>query len=326
MANDIEPLPVKVSPEQGESGQGFLLRVASRNALSLKAMLRWTGCTSLQTLAPGSIPAIAHATQASATWLRRNLPLNRSRAQLKFVEWHGHDWAMPLARRGWHGQICAQCLREGTPCQSVWEMTGSFACLRHRRLLIDRCPRCKAPISWARPATDVCRCGRYLSAGQDAREIDEGEAAWTSSMLTMLQSPGGVAAGLTLRPSWLTYLSPEGLFTIAFAAGVRERPGDGVLPSSSKIRSSPERNAKTLMLGLRRLAGATFIDDQSPAALRDLIFEQSLERLCARGTTQANVDIGRDLLAWLRRVPRRGLSLTGRRPLGQLNLFEGTSP
>jgi hypothetical protein len=53
------------------------------------------------------------------------------------------------------------------------------------------------------------------------------------------------------------------------------------------------------------------------------MFEPGLDRLAVRGQTEADRDIARELLEWLRDPPRRRPGFTGRRPMGQLALFAG---
>lgn len=55
-------------------------------------------------------------------------------------------------------KICPDCLSESPYCRRVWEFSAVTACLTHRRLLIDECPKCKRRISWLRRNVTVCSC------------------------------------------------------------------------------------------------------------------------------------------------------------------------
>jgi hypothetical protein len=120
MRTDIEPLPVQVSPEDGEGGAGFLLRVAHRNGASLGKVLSWLGLTSLHSLTPEALWLLARATQVPSSWLAARLPIRRKHARYQTVEWMHHGWTCAHALRGKRPQVCPLCLKEGTPCQAVW--------------------------------------------------------------------------------------------------------------------------------------------------------------------------------------------------------------
>lgn len=52
--------------------------------------------------------------------------------------------ASPVAGNG--GRFCPDCLRDsGGRWRMTWQLPTGFACLRHRRLLADACPRCGLP-------------------------------------------------------------------------------------------------------------------------------------------------------------------------------------
>ena len=326
MAVDVQTLPVILPPETGESGPGFLLRVAQRNGLALKSMLSWLGVSSLQTLTPMAIRRLAHATDASYAWLQTNLTLWKWRERYRYAEWYGHGWSSLLSLRGARPQVCPDCLREGRPCQAAWEMTGAFACLGHRRLLIDRCHHCDKPLTWTRPAVEVCGCGRYISAGNSPVLVDCESTEWIALLLTKLHSRGETHCWANESHQWLSHLSADGAFNVIYAAGVRLRPCARILATNSKAYLAPAQVAQIVRRGVQRLHDHIDLDRPCSTPFRELVYEQGLERLHARGETVADRAIAGELLAWVRDVPRQGLSLTGRRPLGQLDLFQTGGP
>lgn len=56
-------------------------------------------------------------------------------------------------------KICPLCLREETWCRKAWDVLPLTSCPLHRIVLVDFCPHCAHPISWARASISVCRCG-----------------------------------------------------------------------------------------------------------------------------------------------------------------------
>jgi len=325
MTSEIRPLPVIVLPGADESGPGYLLRVAQRNGLTLKGMLGWLGISSLQTLTPFGIRRLAYATEAPHTWLRKSLVLWLRRERFQFAEGLGHRWSSALGLRGARPQVCPDCLRERGQCRASWEMTGEFGCLQHGRLLTDSCPHCGMPLTWMRAAVDVCACGRYLTAGSPTHSLNTDHVCWLELLGARMASPEQVGLPLAETVPWLAHLSPDGAFTTVYAAGVRVHPSERI-PLTSRVNPAPSTVAEIIDRGLQRLRDEAVGERSCSESMRGLVYEQALERLSTRGETEADRDIAGELLAWVRTAPRHGLSLTGRRPLGQLDLFSTERP
>ncbi len=66
-------------------------------------------------------------------------------------------------------KICPGCLSESQYCRRVWEFTAVTACPKHRRLLINECPRCNKRLSWARKGVTLCHCEFDLRESPGAR-------------------------------------------------------------------------------------------------------------------------------------------------------------
>jgi hypothetical protein len=60
-------------------------------------------------------------------------------------------------RRESAAQFCPDCLQEGAYHRLVWIPVAVSACLRHQRVLVDRCPNCRASVT-IRSVVDA-RCG-----------------------------------------------------------------------------------------------------------------------------------------------------------------------
>ncbi len=140
---------------------------------------------------------------------------------------------------------------------------------------------------------------------------------------------GAVAIRLPARPNvgqivgaMLRHLSADGAFNLIYAVGVRLLPCTRVPASSSKMRPSPVEVSQIVDRGVQRLRNCVDLDRPCSKQFREMVYEQGLERLHVRGESAADRAIAGELLAWVRAVPRQGLSLTGRRPLGQLDLFQ----
>ncbi len=73
MSNDVSPLPVRVTPEEGESGLGFLLRASSKNGVPMKSLLKSAGATKSRWMKPAAIPVLARITEVASEWLRHHV-------------------------------------------------------------------------------------------------------------------------------------------------------------------------------------------------------------------------------------------------------------
>ena len=56
-------------------------------------------------------------------------------------------------------QVCPECLRQDEYCRIEWDLLPFTACPFHKKVLLDKCPRCNKRLSWVRNRASVCRCG-----------------------------------------------------------------------------------------------------------------------------------------------------------------------
>lgn len=317
----VMPLPVRVEPEPDESGLGALLRSAASNGIGLRYMLAWMGILGLSLKSRDQIAPLAEVAGLPPRWLQNNLRIERSSDGHRWAEWLGRAWTFPPSLRRLRVQYCPRCLRDRPICRSAWEITGAFACERHRTLLQERCPHCRSQVSWDRPAPDICSCGHYLS-GSEEQDATEVHLQWVAVLLTLagIEDRARIVA-TDLMPRWFYTLSPDGLYATAHAAGVR-RGGFAPLPSKlSMYVAAPMEVARVVELGVKRLCEIRELQTPCTIEMRAAFHEEALERLLKRSNVLADRDVTSDLLAWLRDQPKRGASLSGRKVRGQLRLF-----
>ena len=321
MSNDFSPLPVRVFPAEGESGLGFVLRASSRNGVPMKTLLKSAGASKSRWIKPTAIPVLARITEVASEWLRHHFIIARPDNGHQLSEWHGALWSFPLSLRGMRAQYCGACLRQFGRCHAAWELGAAFVCLEHRAMLRDRCPHCGRIVSWARPAIDVCACGRYLTAQSPQPEAAAWQLQWTATVLAgTTDIPCSQMQGSELPPC-LQSLSPDGLLAVVFAFGVRESAGANVSGTEAVVSPAPDVTACIVERGLRRLRSLRPFETSCPPALRDVVYVEGLERLARRGASDADRAIAVSLRDWLRGVPKAGYSTVGRRVRGQLDLF-----
>lgn len=155
----LHPLPDRVAPVGGEAFASFVDRVAALYRVPLSTALHRTGVTDDDSfralpvgygvvLAPDRLEAFAHATRLTPERVTGMLLAGYQGGPLDLS---GLDMAAPrsvraVALREWGyfagSHACPSCLADDGAWRVRWKLPWSFACVRHRRLLIDTCPDC----------------------------------------------------------------------------------------------------------------------------------------------------------------------------------------
>lgn len=162
--------PVQEDIQAGESGQGYVLRMASANFLTgLGEIRRRLGKNTTATLTSSDALFLAQWFGADVTKLQRALEETDLTDLDEFVDGVNQSvYAGRLIPRQNYlnrmaPRVCPDCLQEQGICRIEWDFSFVTACPRHERLLIDCCPGCLSSISWQRPAVNICGCGTYLT-------------------------------------------------------------------------------------------------------------------------------------------------------------------
>ncbi|HEY3431379.1 MAG TPA: TniQ family protein [Rhodocyclaceae bacterium] len=140
-------LLLRPNPSRIEGPQGYLLRLAEANCLSLHE-LKQQGAK----YEPG--------------WLGRN-QLLPSEALDPDLHVHVHRMAQLVQDKGrvWNrtqARFCPQCLVEEPIWRASWEVLFHDACPHHGVWLVDQCTSCGQPVSWRREHLLRCACGADL--------------------------------------------------------------------------------------------------------------------------------------------------------------------
>lgn len=160
----IEPaecsFPYQDEIRSGESGQGYAMRMAIGNGMvGLPWVKHALGKTNSAVLSAGDAPFLAQWFGASVQLLEFALErLTKGRREQGF-RYAGQALGRQYFLTRSFPRVCPSCLRELGHCRVAWDMALTVACVRHRRVLLDRCPSCLRVLSWNRPGLDVCGCG-----------------------------------------------------------------------------------------------------------------------------------------------------------------------
>lgn len=324
MANELHPLAVRVEPRADESGPGLLLRVAHANGLALRQLLHWTGVGSLAKMSQQEVRTLSHVTRLPVSWLLHSLPHEAPGGGVRRLRYLSLEWGAEQLR-GPRPQVCIKCLEEASYVRAEWELAGIGVCLTHGTWLVDQCSHCRKAISWGRPSIRICTCGRFL---QDIlTDAPRPEAiGWSKAFVDGIRSDPPGRWALRGLPTWMDALSAGGVIDVLISLGLRDRPHQ-VLAANALRKSRDSRSeVQILMRGLLRAEEIDPSDRASLKRVEALIHEPGVIRMIKQGRYESDRAVALQLHQWMSFRERTGLSATGRRPQGQLNLFPQEAP
>lgn len=319
----MKQLPIRVQPNEHESGHGFLLRALHRNGLRLSQAATWLGLRWNRSVRGQDHVLWAWATGVDTTWLRERLPQSRKNEHGLEHDLLRHHWRGAHSLRITVPQVCPVCIRELGYCQASWDLMAMTACPHHRALLVDRCAGCKQYLSWNRPAVEICTCKRFITGSAD-RGIEDEDLVWkwTAWLASRVHRQDGASHDLLL-PGLPSEVTPDGAYRIALALGMRVAPDQCLKPRMWNHHMSPRAVQDVLGRGLRRLASG--LANQDWPSFRRLAHEQTLERLEAFGLTSADQSIARRIRRAIFGLEKKGDPALRPKAKGQLELFLGES-
>jgi hypothetical protein len=155
----IRRLPIVVAPIIGESFASYVTRLAADIGTDLLAVMHATGLvdTERKNAIPRGYGVYLHAHRLQSFAHAVGEPSDRISAMLlgRFdgiavdlsdLTPDNPDTGRRVARREWvffiGSHVCPECIAENGAWRLAWKLPWSFACVKHRRLLVDRCPRC----------------------------------------------------------------------------------------------------------------------------------------------------------------------------------------
>lgn len=155
--------PIRDDISIGESGHGYVLRMAAANYLNgLPAVKKMLGKTRFAVLDCGDAPLLSQWFGADLQKLERALGatgIGRTESEFEIC---GQVLARSYFVNRMHPRVCPLCLEKAPYCRSHWEISLVTACHLHGFLLEDKCRWCGASMSWNRPSVTICKCGMAL--------------------------------------------------------------------------------------------------------------------------------------------------------------------
>lgn len=149
-------LPIRVRPNQGESGISYLTRLAWANGYESFNPLRGQ----LASLAeqPARLRALLHLSQEE--WQRLYLPWPNGVRPADAQVPDRRDLAINYATVRW----CPVCIRSRLYLDARWSIRLYCICPYHHNLLMDACPECETVLSAGQVLSGHCQhCGQSLT-------------------------------------------------------------------------------------------------------------------------------------------------------------------
>ncbi|MFN4359346.1 MAG: TniQ family protein [Hylemonella sp.] len=221
--DDQVTFPVRSDIAQGESGQGYALRMAVANGIAgLPALKSWRGKSRFAVLDSDDTIALANWFGAEPRRLSQALGELSLKGASSGYRFGGATLDRSYFVNRAYPRVCPECLEESHVCMQSWEVSVTAACHRHKTALIDHCIACNRRLTWNRPAIDACKCGQRLClapgrSGPTSLELEV--AAWTEARILGDE----VVRGSHALSRLISPLTLNGGLHLIFALGTAEK-------------------------------------------------------------------------------------------------------
>lgn len=150
------PIRDRVIP--GESGQGYVLRMATANGLrGLPFVKACLGRSRFQTLEAQDAPSVSKWFGAPEGELAQALGRLSRKTEDEEFSYAGHDIGRSYFVNRGQPRVCPRCLSQHGYCRAEWDFVLVVACPQHACLLHDQCPVCTRVLDWNRPSFLNCQ-------------------------------------------------------------------------------------------------------------------------------------------------------------------------
>lgn len=151
--------PLRDTVRPGESGQGYVLRMATDNRLrGLPFVKSGLGRSRFHTLDADDASRISKWFGAPQGELEDALGRISRDAAKRGFSYAGQEIGRSYFLNRGRPRVCPKCLSQHGFCRSEWDFVLVVACPRHECLLEDRCPVCDRALDWNRPSLTACQC------------------------------------------------------------------------------------------------------------------------------------------------------------------------
>ncbi|MBI5341593.1 MAG: TniQ family protein [Mycolicibacterium rufum] len=209
MGVDRRLLPVQVQPIEGETLDSWLEATALATGGTLKSVVVAANLPAAtvpswrRSLSSAQLQALRAETGVSGETLEA-MTLSRYDGSALQLDSRTRrlDPNFPFGAQSW-SRFCPACLREtGGRWQLSWFLPWSFACLKHKYLLVDYCPGChvhqRSTLQYRRvPTPSVCRGSQPLDSAPTVQLLgDDHSFLWSQRAIGDVIDKGQIGFGV----------------------------------------------------------------------------------------------------------------------------------
>lgn len=146
-------------PHADESLNGLLLRISEINGYERPGwLLELAHAPENAVTARTALDGLAYAIRQPVSVLQERAYWNPAPKTRAFATFFGKPVRnYHIERRG--VRVCPRCLEQNGHCRALWDIRLVTVCPDHDCALLDSCPGCRQPITWARRNVAACDCG-----------------------------------------------------------------------------------------------------------------------------------------------------------------------
>lgn len=239
---------------EGESGQGYVLRMSLgnglRNVVTIKSML---GKTHSMAFDAHDAPYLSHWFGASEQRLAFALEKIEQGKRSSGCSYAGQPLGRSYFLARSFPRICPDCINEFGYCRQAWDLALCVACVRHQRVLIDACSICARALSWNRPTMNACSCGSLWMENTEVGQPSSDElliAHVIDQRMPDESRAGGWQSPVLPWSSWgalLQHLSLDGVMRIIFALATAAAY-DFTAPVEPRLRRAMSKARQTIRM------------------------------------------------------------------------------
>jgi len=291
--HDLGPLPFPGCPRRGESGKGFMLRMAEMNRLELYEFYNLLGLDPKCAIRPQDVPILARIFDcAVADFDDLVMARNYAAHCVRRHTFQGHLLTRLYLFDLRHPKVCPCCLGEYGFARVEWDFGLFLWCPIHRCALIERCGACGRQMSWFRPGVSICVCSRKFV------DVTEGsDVSWQVKTMALAMSPQDLAGRCSFpdlpADCWsilgvLSVLSTDGVMRLIWMLGTAQ--GRNVGLASGRRRASLAEAAAIIEAGIDHLLALLqrIGAGEAGAGARTGLLLRALERMKEDGATEGD--------------------------------------
>ncbi|QWE28475.1 TniQ family protein [Polynucleobacter sp. AM-7D1] len=175
--------PIHDTLMPGESGPGFIIRMAQKNHVGYYELMRHINFYQYPYITNNAATMISPLFGLKPKCIARVTADHYKIYGQCHTRLNGFIFRKSYLVRQRHPQICHLCIEEKLYSQLVWDLSLYTACVEHKICLIDHCSSCGKSLTWARNKLSVCGCGKPFFGKHNKSSIASEFQLFVSSVI-----------------------------------------------------------------------------------------------------------------------------------------------